>query len=204
MDKRKLIGILIIIIGLIALIGIIYVVFFYNFTAKPKEVSQDKEPVQQSKVISTQKQPQELSDSAIITAKINQSGKIKVTEDDLKRMAAAFAERFGSYSNQSDYGNMRGLKIFMSKKMQAWADDFIKQDRAKKIKTSIYYGITTKAIAQEVNKFDKSTGQAEILVKAQRREAIGTANNATTFYQDIIVRFIREKDIWKVDQAEWQ
>ena len=204
MGNRKLIGILIIIIGLIALIGIIYVVFFYDFAAKPEEIGQNNKSTQQSKEIPIKKQQQEPPRSAIIAAKISQPDKIEVKQGDLKRMAAAFAERFGSYSNQSNYGNVRGLKIFMSKKMQAWADDFIEQDRAKKIEANIYYGITTKAIAQEVNKFDENIGQAEILVKAQRREAIGATSNATIFYQDIIVKFIREKDIWKVDQAEWQ
>jgi len=204
MDKRKLIGILIIIVGLIALIGIIYLIFFYNFTTRPGEVSQDRELVQQTEVVQTEEQPARLPTKPIITAKTSQPSQTEVGQEDLLRMASAFAERFGSYSNQSDYGNIRDLKIFMSSTMQDWADSFIDQARAKKSESSIYYGITTKAIAQEVIKFDEDLGQAEVLVKTQRREAIGTTSNTTVFYQDIVIKFVRQKGIWKVDGAYWR
>ena len=39
----------------------------------------------------------------------------EMTREDLKSLASSFAERMGSYSNQSDYGNMSDLKLFMIK-----------------------------------------------------------------------------------------
>ncbi len=88
--------------------------------------------------------------------------------------------------------------------MQRWSDSFIKQAREKDDSNSIYYGITTKAIFQEVIKFDDNVGLAQILVKTQRREATGTMTNTTSFYQDISISFLKESGMWKVDSANWQ
>ena len=64
--------------------------------------------------------------------------------------------------------------------------------------------LLTKAIFQEVKKFDDDVGEAEILVKTQRREATGTMTNTTNFYQDIIIAFLKNGNAWKVDRANWQ
>jgi hypothetical protein len=119
-------------------------------------------------------------------------------------MAAAFAERFGSFSNQSDYGNFRDLQIFETAAMQAWAQNYISQAKAKKADTTVYYGIVTKSIVTEVKQFDSSAGQAEILVKTQRRETTGTSAASPAYYQDIIVKYLLEGGAWKVDSADWQ
>ncbi|MEK7202771.1 MAG: hypothetical protein AAB653_00430 [Patescibacteria group bacterium] len=199
MDK-KTIGIIIIIIGLILVVGIFYFIFFYKFSLPIK-------PTIQQPTTITQPQPLAQPTTAPLTGATVKATSIKKTEvnqDDLARIASAFAERFGSYSNQSDYGNVRDLKLFMSSKMQNWADNYISKEQAANQQTAIYYGITTKAIAAEVKQFDNESGQAEILIKNQRREATGATANATTFYQDIIIKFIREKNVWKVDNVYWQ
>lgn len=127
-----------------------------------------------------------------------------VDKDDLKRMAASFAERFGSYSNQSNYSNIVDLRIFMSKKMVAWAENFIREQRQKS-ETNLYYGITTKAINEEVLDFDEDAGSASVLVQTRRREANGTINNVSNFFnQNITINFTKENGMWKVDSAIWQ
>jgi len=199
---RKIVGIIIVILALILIIGIVYFIFFYKFfspsepilTQQPKEATQPQALTQQP--ISAPLAGTVINEEPIKKTEINQ--------DDLARIASAFAERFGSYSNQSDYGNVRDLKLFMSSKMQVWADNYISQAQAGNQQTSIYYGITTKAIAAEVKQFDNESGQAEILIKSQRREATGVTINAITFYQDIIIKFIREKNVWKVNSVYWQ
>jgi hypothetical protein len=123
---------------------------------------------------------------------------------DLSRMAAAFAERFGSYSNQSNFENILDLKNFMTNQMQAWADDFIAKSRAERPDTSIYWGVTTKALKTTILNFDETKGVAEILVSTQRREATGTTTNARIYYQDIAIKFVKENGVWKVDEAIWK
>jgi hypothetical protein len=125
-------------------------------------------------------------------------------KDDLMRLAAAFAERFGSYSNQSNFSNITDLKIFMSQPMQSWANSYLSSQRQSQTGTVSYYGIITKAIAEEVKEFDDDTGQAAVLVKTRRREAIGTTENTTkVFNQDILITFVKEQGAWKVDKANW-
>ena len=200
MDKRKLIGILIILIGLILLVGIIYFMFFYGIGTEvtPKEKEEATQPILPTSTT------QPTTDKPKAVFEVKQPSPVEIKQTGLKQLAASFAERFGSYSNQSDYGNIRDLKIFMSLKMQAWADDFISKSRAQKSETDIYSGITTKAIAQEVKQFNETAGQAEILIKTQRRQATGTTGNTATYSQDIIIKFVWEKGVWKVDNAEWQ
>lgn len=199
--KRKLIKILIIAIILILLFAVIYFLFFYQ--AGPKMMEKIKQPGETEQQASNNQLPapdNTAGGKAVIKNKIKED---KIDETALMRMAAAFVERFGSFSNQSNYGNISDLKIFMSAKMQAWADDFIAREKRKKAETAVYAGVTTKALYQEVKEFDEPGGRAEISVKTQRRETAGDTE-AAAFYQDIVIKFVKEKGEWKVDSAEWQ
>jgi hypothetical protein len=134
----------------------------------------------------------------------NKTAPAKITETDLKRIASTFAERFGSYSNQSNFGNINELKVFMSPSMQSWANGYVDEMRIQSGDSSLYYGITTKSVYQEVMEFDEDTGEAKILVKTQRRESTGTTKNSSTFNQDITISFKKLGQAWRVDSASWQ
>ena len=198
--NKKTWGVIIIIFGLLLIIAIIYFLFLYQPATPGPVVSQP-----------TAGEPQAALPQQAVSPKppiaVQPVAPIKNTEikqDDVARMASAFAERFGSFSNQSDYGNIRDLQIFMTAKMKDWAQNYIDQARAKKTDTSIYYGIVTKSILSEVKQFNGDAGQAEILVKTQRRESTGVSGNSTTFYQDIIIKYLREAGVWRVDGVYWQ
>ncbi|MFH0923818.1 MAG: hypothetical protein V1825_03725 [Candidatus Falkowbacteria bacterium] len=203
MDKKKLIGILIIAAAAVVLAVMVYFLFFYNSSAEPATGEQAGENNAINQQVINQEQQDFLNKSAAIIEN-KQVNKDEITKTELKMIAASFAERFGSFSNQSDYGNIRDLKIFMTAGMQKWADDFIIESRAENSDSSIYHGFTTKAITKEIRQFDEAAGRAEILIKTQRKEAAGTTGNTTTFYQDIIIKFIKEKGAWKVSEANWQ
>lgn len=198
--NRKYIGVGIIILGLIILGIIIYVIFIYDFS--PEEVAPEEKAVVETK--------QDINKIATTTVtsipKTYKASQPKTTagEEDIKQIAASFAERFGSYSNQSDFSNIEDLKLFMSRRMRNWADDYVKELRVKSGKSDIYYGITTKAVSVETKSFEASSGRAQILVKTQRREATGTTNNASNKYADILISFIKENGAWKVDEARWE
>jgi hypothetical protein len=125
-------------------------------------------------------------------------------EDNLKKIALNFAERFGSFSNQNQFQNIEDLKILMSNKMIAWADKYVRDALAKNTDTSVYYGITTKAINASAVKINEKAGQAEILVYTQRWEAKEVSTNIRVFYQNISIKFVFENGNWKVDGAYWQ
>ncbi len=198
MNNRKLFGIFIIVVSVLLLFLVVYFVWFYEWGA------QSVEKVEQE-VVQTQEQAIQAtlpSETTIKLEKTSPPEKRELNQEDLVKMAGAFAERFGSYSNHSNYGNITDLKIFMSESMQDWADSFIAENRGEY--SGIYYGITTKAITKEVKSYNSALGKASILVQTQRKESTGNMGNEKVFYQDIVIDFIKEDGAWKVDSAVWQ
>lgn len=120
-------------------------------------------------------------------------------------IAESFAERFGSYSNQSDYSNLDDLTVFMTNSMTSWVNNTYKENlRLQNPDFNTYYAIETKAISKQVENLDEEKGSAEVLVKTQRQEFKNNTNNPTVFYQDILLKFVKSNDQWEVDGAYWQ
>jgi len=205
--NKRIVGIIIIIIALLILTGIVYFLFFYDFSSgnvvKEELVNEQNQTTDNLTPSSTSTTPTGNSLNNNVQP-LSPPVRPEIKEDDLARMAAAFAERLGSYSNQSDYGNIQDLRIFMSDSMQVWADDFIREAGANNTNNTIYYGVVTRALSQEVLSYNDSGAQASILVKTQRRESFGASGNSTSNYEDIIINFIKERGAWKVNSAEWQ
>ena len=125
------------------------------------------------------------------------------TADDLKKIAFSFAERFGSYSNQTDYGNIEDLKGLMNEGMKLWAVGWVNDLREIDYSGS-YYGVSTKALAGKIVTFDHVKGEASILVTTKRRESEGTLSNYKEYLQDVLINFVKEGDVWKTSGAFWQ
>ncbi len=206
-------------LGVLIMAGIIYILFFdFNINDlidkfKKKDIPQEEITPQKQEELTEPILPVQSEVKKIIVhneeaekkAEATRSKARTINKDDLKRMAASFAERFGSYSNQSNFSNIIDLKIFMSQRMRQWADAYIGQQRQQGSAGDIYYGITTKAMTQEVIEFDDDLGRAAILVRTRRREAASSTRNTSNFFnQNIKINFIQEKGAWKIDSATWQ
>ena len=89
----------------------------------------------------------------------------------------------------------------MTAKMQAWADGYIAEQRAAASSAS-YTGITTRALTTTASAFDDKAGTAVIRVRTQREETSASAKKV--YYQDLVLEFLKENGIWKVDVATWQ
>ena len=203
------------------LAGIVYITFFSSDSlgdmvdrVLPGGNDENQGEEQEFNIITKDqpKEPQKVvvtPDKRVITVEPieepNEADEGKVTKDDLVRMSGSFAERFGSYSNQSNFANILDLKIFMSERMKYWADNFIKDQNSRaQDGADIYYGITTKSIAKELKEFDEDIGLAKILVQTRRREATGASSNYSNIYnQNILITFVKENGAWKVDSAHW-
>ncbi|MCK5509978.1 hypothetical protein KAI65_00335 [Candidatus Parcubacteria bacterium] len=218
--QKKIFGFIIILVGVVLLAGIIYVFFagdFLNLIRKtnddsvisdknneiPKALNIDEDQINSSQD-SANKDPREIT-IGDFDENNTVAEEVQVGKKDLIRIAGSFAERFGTYSNQSNFGNISSLKIFMSSKMKKWSDSYIKEQKEKNYDTSIYYGITTKSVASELKDFDDDLGFASVLISTRRREATGTMNNySNTFSQDILIGFVMEDGAWKVDSVYWR
>jgi len=138
------------------------------------------------------------------TANPQQANAISRGKSDVEKIARFFTEFFGSFSTDSNYSNVTGLKIYMTQNMQKWADGFVADAKKNKSKEAGYFGVTTKTVSVKTDSFSEEQGKAEVIVSCQRREATGTSTNARIYYQDMTVSFIKEKGVWKVNEAKWK
>ena len=123
----------------------------------------------------------------------------ETSEEDLKQIAFAISERFGSYSNEGKFGNISDLKIYMTNSMKSWADNYI-EEQSEIEYSGIYYGITTTALVGQVTEFNNESASATVTTK--RKEV--KDNQESIFNQDIIINFNKVGDEYKVDGAYWQ
>lgn len=136
----------------------------------------------------------------------SQAVKISVAklEATLKAVAITFAERFGSFSNKSNFENLNDLRDLMTVKMKGWTDNYISQQKTTFTADAAYYGITSQALSATVTSFDESVGRAEVEVNTQRQEAKGNTDNPRVFYQKILLKLAKTNEGWKVDEPIWQ
>lgn len=126
------------------------------------------------------------------------------TEEELRRLVAAFAERYGSYSNQTNFGNLESLYVFMTSSFAKSTRDFVEAERKKGRDTSIYYGISTRVTSITTRSIDERRSQSSFLVQTLRKETIGATHNIQTFQEAILIDLKRDGGAWKVNDAVWQ
>ena len=59
------------------------------------------------------------------------------------------------------------------------------------------------ALIAEVTEFDETRGSAVVSVKTQRQQMGAVAGGESVYYQDLVLDFIRIKDVWRVNAARW-
>jgi len=121
----------------------------------------------------------------------------------LQQVAVSFVERYGSYSNQSDFENLEDLLSFMSADFAQRTKNFIYSQRLNQRFDQIYYGLTTKAMNSQVIDFYPERNLVKFKVITQKQEIVGGSENANVFYQDAEVEFINSGGIWKVNSLNW-
>lgn len=124
-------------------------------------------------------------------------------QGDISRIAAAFAERYGSFSSNSDFANLLDLKTFMTQDLAGWADGYIEDAMAAE-RSAVSFGVTTRALIITVDSLDTEAGTAEVTVKTQRSERSGGSVDSRIYYQDLAFDFLKIGDVWKVDSVAWQ
>jgi hypothetical protein len=145
----------------------------------------------------------------IPSANINSAPKIAEEgqpgiEVTLKFLASSFAERYGSFSNQTDFKNLKDLTPLMTSEFSARNNAYIKQKKSEVGDNSVYYGVTSKTVKTNLVSLNEEETAAELELTMQRREARGSMNsNVKVFYQDIVIKLKKESGEWKVDGAEW-
>jgi hypothetical protein len=204
--NRKKIGLFLIILGLIIIVLIVYF-FFINSVFKVPEVKQETEQTNGINESAENVAPETNPGNAPVNYQLydaEQEEEWVINGDDLGKLAMSITERFGSFSNQSNYGNFTDLKILMTDDMENWTNSYIETLRGQLEKQdNSYYGITTKAINYEIMNFDDQAGEAEIVVSTQRRESTDVINGGEAFNQDLRLVFLKVNGNWLFDAAYW-
>ena len=123
----------------------------------------------------------------------------RVRTSSAQAVAKTFAERYGSFSTEASFQNLRDVMPLMT---VAFATETEQQIATMELGGN-FYGVTTRVISLQIDQ-DDTTGTATASLQTQREEAFGTAQNITVKYQDIILGMILENDTWVVSSAEWQ
>jgi hypothetical protein len=121
----------------------------------------------------------------------------------LVALTLPFVERFGTFSNQNNFENLKDLFPYMTEEFRKKSELLIQQAVDKPFPQA-YTGVVTKALSYKVISANQDAGRGEFLVTTQRREYIGTPTNFKVYTQDIAVTFKKEDSVWLVDGAAWK
>lgn len=121
----------------------------------------------------------------------------------LLAIASTFAEKYGSFSSEGNFENLIDAKHFMSDRMKAWTDDYIRKNM--EIKNGVFYGITTRAIKPQILSINPEETEAQVLVNTQQEEfSEEVSSRGRILYKRLILDFVKVNNEWKVDAAVWQ
>jgi hypothetical protein len=118
----------------------------------------------------------------------------------VQTLGKTFTERYGSYSNEAEFQNLRDLYPLMTQEFVAETERFIDE-------TTIpenYYGVTTRVITVTVDEHDEEAGVASLTINTQREEAIDSPQNVNVRYQEIVVDFEFVSGTWMISNAQWK
>lgn len=114
-------------------------------------------------------------------------------------VAKMFVERYGSYSNEANFQNLKDVLPLMTDSFAQWTNQFIVEST----QPGTYYGVTTSVLIVKVEKMDDVTGIATILLNTQQEIAENSPQNTRIEYKEIRLELERVDDVWKVDSALW-
>jgi len=121
-------------------------------------------------------------------------------EISVETLAKTFAERFGSYSNESEFANLADLETLMTFRFQDELDAMVASTEV----SDMYRGITTQVVSINITSIDDDAGVATVSVLTQREEAIGGPTNTEVRYETLVLELLKISGVWKVDDATWQ
>lgn len=200
--NRKRIGLLLILVGLLLLIVIIY----FGFPKKAPTGS-----------TATSTTPGGLTTGAVtgtttpgnrpanhLTYDLSQEAPHVTNATDLEKIGMSFAERFGSYSNQSNYGNFTDLKIFMTDNMKVWVDTYIADLKKSAVAGAGYSGLVTHALTAQTSGFNDQAGTALVIVTTERSASTDQIGGGTPQIAKLDLTFKKVSSDWLVDKAYWE
>ncbi|MFA4845064.1 MAG: hypothetical protein WC654_00710 [Patescibacteria group bacterium] len=192
MTRRTRISIIVLI--LLILLLLLGWVFYVLFSGKEQavEVVEVTVAVEEEQVVPDR--------PTVSEVELEEERETRTNASDVTSLSKTFATRYGSYSNEANFANLNDVLPLMSATFAQKTQKFIDEGES----PEEYYGVSTSIVTVTVDSKDESAGTAQVTIMTQREEAIGSPQNISVKYQDIILTFIMEGGSWKVDSASWQ
>ncbi len=115
-------------------------------------------------------------------------------------VARAFVERFGSFSNQSGYGNIDDVLALSTEQLKPELRRIAEDARAEE--DEAFYGVSTQVVGVATETAEG--GRVTLRVGTQRVESIDSPANSSVKRQDILVDLVETERGWLVDGFTWQ
>lgn len=122
----------------------------------------------------------------------------RVLSSGAETVAKVFVERYGSFSTEAAFGNLRDVAALAT---PAYAAQLEAQADAG-VPGSEFYGVTTRVIALTTQELGETS--AAFSVSTQRQEAKGSAQNVSVKYQAIRVTLEKVGETWLISGAAWE
>lgn len=120
-----------------------------------------------------------------------------------EQMAVLFAERYGSYSNQGQYQNLRDLLPVMTASLRAETEAFLASVENGVAPPDRYEGYTAVKVAARAISLDEASGRATYDVTLQQAKTVGAAV-VETRYPVLRVVLQRTGEEWRVASVSWR
>jgi hypothetical protein len=118
----------------------------------------------------------------------------------VETVAKLFVERYGSYSTEARFQNIRDVMSLASARFATELQAQIDNAPA----PTEYYGVTTVVLSVNVVSMDDAAGTAFASVSTQRTESKGSPQDHHVFYQTMELAFVKSGGEWKVESATWK
>lgn len=121
-------------------------------------------------------------------------------KDTLTTLAKMFVERYGTWSNQSNFENFTDLYSYMTDGLKAETQSFVINQQTALSTNFTYYGLTTKVLSGDLINIVADTS-AEFSANVQQQET--KDGQTTVLFKGAALDFIKQGADWKVNQINF-
>lgn len=189
MDKNKKI-IILIVLCVVVVLGII--IYFVATREKSPTPDQDATPIK--KVVIDKE-----SAAKVVLPPPTDSEKQAAS---VKNIALSFAERFGTFTNQSNYQSFNDLKPVLTAATQVWLQNsYLPMLMKEHDPRGFFYRIVTDARTAEI--LEQTATSVKVKIAAQREETKGDAA-PQSFIQNLVIDLVLENNNWLINGVYWE
>lgn len=115
-----------------------------------------------------------------------------------RQSAEIFAERYGSWSNQESFANLRDVLPTMTPSFRAETQAYLDAQGVTP-PAEVYEGVTSTKLSSTLDSFDDTSATVRVRMQREKTDSNGT----TVVYEDLILDLESAGGNWLVDSAEW-